>query len=154
MLYDPIRRSLVTAKPEEKVRQKFIQIMIGELGFPKGLLAVEKEVASLSPLSTVDPHRRIDILVLAPGKEGLQPLLLVECKAESIDEAALSQVLGYNRAIGAPFICLTNGILTKTFWKQKNEMVSISFLPSFSQLMRCKQKNTLFIEADKLFNFS
>ena len=109
--------------------------MIGELGFPKGLLAVEKDLASLSPSSRVDPHRRIDILAFAPGKEGLQPLLLVECKAVAIDEAALSQVLGYNRAVGAPFLCLTNGVITKTFWKEKNKMVSISFLPLFSQLI-------------------
>lgn len=135
MLYDPIRHCSVAERPEERVRQQFIQKMTTELGFPKGLLAVEKDLASLSRLSTADPRRRIDILAWVPGKEGLEPLLLVECKAEAIDEAALAQVLGYNRAIGAPFVCLTNGTTTKTFWKEKNKMVSISFLPSFSQLI-------------------
>lgn len=135
MLYDPIRHSTVAERPEEKVRQKFIRKMIDELGFPKGLLAVEKDLASLSPLSTIDPHRRIDILAFVPGKEGLQPLLLVECKAIVIDEAALSQALGYNRVVKAPFICLTNGVLIKTFWKEKGSMISIPFLPSFRQLI-------------------
>lgn len=109
--------------------------MICELGFPKGLLVVEKDLASLSSLSVADPHRRIDILAFAPGKEGLRPLLLVECKAGILDEAALSQLLGYNRVLAAPFICLTNGEMTQTFWKEKNKMVSLSFLPLFSQLV-------------------
>lgn len=123
-------------RPEEIIRSQFLEKMISQLGFPKGLIAVEKDLASLSRHPVIsDPHRRVDILSFAPTKEGLRPLLLVECKAKEIEEAALAQVLGYNRVIGAPFICLTNGILTKTFWREKKEMVSISFLPSFHQLL-------------------
>lgn len=110
--------------------------MVDALAFPKALLAIEKDLASLAQLRAVcDPHRRIDILAFAPAKEGLRPLVLVECKAKEIGEAALAQVMGYNRFIGAPFICLTNGTLTKTFWKEKTKMVSVPFLPSFQQLL-------------------
>jgi len=136
MLYDPIRSLFLRTRPEEKIRQQFIAKMVGELGFPRSLLAIEKDLASLARLApAIDPSRRIDILSFAPGKEGLKPLLLVECKALKLDESALAQILGYNHSIGAPFICLTNGTLTQTYWKEKEKMVSISFLPSFDQLI-------------------
>jgi hypothetical protein len=133
--------SSLIGRPEEKIRQRFIEKMVGELGYPRALLAVEKDLASLAFLSAaMDPNRRLDILALTPGGEGLKPLLLVECKAKEIDEAALSQVLGYNRALGAPFVCLTNGTITKTFWKEIDSehamnLVSIPFLPSYRQLL-------------------
>jgi len=136
MLYDPIRRCFLSEKPEERVRQKFIEKMIGELGFPKSLLSIEKDLGSLAHLGpATDPQRRIDILSFAPGKEGLRPLLLVECKAVNIDQSAFEQVVGYNRVIDAPFICLTNGEITKTFWLEKTKFTSVPFLPSFSQLI-------------------
>ncbi len=43
MIFDPIRRKSVADTPEERVRQALLSQMIGPLGFPKGLLAVEKK---------------------------------------------------------------------------------------------------------------
>jgi hypothetical protein len=123
-------------RPEEKIRQHFLQKMVQELGFPKGLLSVEKEIASF-------PFRRTDIVVFIPGKEGLIPLLLVECKAGKIGKSALAQALGYNHRIEAPFICLTNGLTTQTYWKEMDQMTSVSFLPSFDQLVKQYEKNLL-----------
>lgn len=112
--------------------------MIGELGYPKNLLAVEKDLASLphlvSPLNA-DPNRRIDLLCFTPGKEGLIPLLLIECKAGAIDTAAERQALGYNAAVGAPFVCLVNGEGAKTLWREKGKIGSVPFLPTYSQLI-------------------
>jgi hypothetical protein len=123
-------------RPEEKVRQEFLEKMVGELDFPRGLLSIEKEISSVTSLDVAgNTHRRVDILAFAPAQEGLKALLLVECKACPIKVSALDQVLGYNRAIGAPFICLTNGIETRTFWFEKAKMASIPFLPSFHQLL-------------------
>ena len=117
-------------KPEEIVRQGFLQKMIGELGFPKSLISVEKQ------LSSAKKDRRFDILVQVPGGDGLKALVLVECKAKEINKGAFEQALGYNRTIKAPFLCLTNGKETKTFWLEKGKMVSVPFLPSFSELYK------------------
>lgn len=102
--------------------------MLGPLGYPKGLLSVEKGISSTL-------KRRVDILCYTPHKEGLIPLLLVECKA--VDEGVLpeNQVLGYNFAIEAPFLCVIQGENAKTFWKEGKALASVPFLPSYSQLI-------------------
>lgn len=115
----------VAATPEEVVRQNFIQKMLA-LGFPKGLISVEKNLA---------PDRRIDLLCHTTVKEKIVPLLLVECKAIEINRAAEQQVFGYNAAIQAPFICLANQKEIKTLWKEMDKIASVPFLPSYAQLV-------------------
>ena len=66
-LWDPIRSLWVDPTPEERVRQKWIRLMVEDLLFPKGLLSVEKDLASLPHLSlrtAIDPERRLDLLSL------------------------------------------------------------------------------------------
>jgi hypothetical protein len=161
-----------------------IQKMVGELGYPKGLIVVEKELTtlyrnnlknrfltvsglpqdsrshsglasrqwSLSPnanpeappcqnpdssscFGISDSNRRLDILCYAPGYDGLRPLLLIECKASRLDAQTEKQAFGYNDAIGAPFIALTNGTEIKTLWREPGKIASIPFLPRFTALV-------------------
>ncbi len=137
MLYDPIRGKLVPATPEEKIRQALIRQMIGSLGYPKGLIAVEKNLNSLIPIpSDSDPNRRIDLLCFVPRDEGLKPLLLIECKvAQEESRAAESQAFGYNQRIGAPFIALAGPHGIKTLWREGGRIASVPFLPPFAQLV-------------------
>ena len=111
--------------------------MIDELGYPKGLIAVEKSIASLG---ASNPDRRIDIVCYAPDKEGLQPLLIVECKADRLQSQDKRQVLGYNDAIGAPFVALAGSSEIFTFWREKGTVASVPFLPRFDELVEtlCK----------------
>lgn len=106
--------------------------MIQELGYPKGLISVEKEVSSFS---SFDPSRRIDILCFHPAGQGLKPLLLIECKAETLSEQAEKQAFGYNEAIGAPFIALASAKAVRTMWRERGRIASVPFLPSFDQLV-------------------
>jgi hypothetical protein len=117
----------VAATPEEIVRQNLIQQMIRELGFPKGLISVEK---GLPPFK-----RRFDLVCYANRTKGLIPLLLAECKAGSIDEAALQQALGYNDSVGAYFICLAGAKEIRTLWRERGEVKSVPFLPTYAQLV-------------------
>lgn len=103
--------------------------MITDLGYPKGLIAVEKEIVSL--------NRRMDILCYRPANGGLAPLLLIECKAEKITIDAERQALGYNDACGAPFIALAGSDEIKTFWREKDKVASVPFLPPFNELVKC-----------------
>lgn len=125
-LYDPIRCLHVDATPEEIVRQKWISVMLNDLGFPKGLLSVEKVIPELK--------RRTDIVCYTPGKEGLIPLIVIECKAQDEGNLTDKQVLGYNFTIQAPFLCVIHGEQAKTFWKEGDLLASVSFLPSYHQL--------------------
>lgn len=110
-LFDPIRGRLVERTPEEVVRQRLIQYMHCECGFPKSLIAVEKslkEMPHLGPLPQ-SKERRIDIVCFAHNihpDHAIYPLVLAECKADNISLKAVEQALGYNAQIGAPFVLL------------------------------------------------
>ena len=136
MLLDPLRRQWVADTPEERVRQALIAKMIGDLGFPQKWMAVEKDVASLPLAKTLpDPNRRLDLICYTSVKKQIVPLLIVECKAEKLDEGAASQVFGYNAMIGAPFVCLASANEIKTMWREFGEIRAVSFLPSYEQLV-------------------
>jgi hypothetical protein len=122
-----IRNRLVALTPEEKVRQRLVSQMIDELGFPKGLISVEKAIGP----------RRFDIVCYT--KE-MTPLLLIECKAEMLNEKALRQVFGYNEMIRAPFLSLAWGSEVKTIWKEKEDFASVPFLPKFQELYEISKR--------------
>ncbi len=136
-LWDPIRCRHVSATPEERVRQKWILAMTQSLAYPKGLLAVEKSIKSLSQKQVFgDPSRRVDILCYTPGNEGLTPLLIVECKAQDEGEIPEAQVEGYNFSVGAPFLCVIQGEKAKTFWREGDKIASVPFLPKYTDLIK------------------
>ena len=107
-MYDEFRKTWVAATPEEKVRQRLLQKMVGELQYPKELLVVEKELGQLPHLIAEQklPDRRADILCFAKNIHlhyALYPLLLIECKEGKIDIRAIDQVVGYNHFVKAFF---------------------------------------------------
>ena len=124
-----IRQIEVSASPEEAVRQRLIHHMIGPLGFPRGSLAVEKN------LFPFDLERRVDLVCFHTIKDLIKPLLLVECKASSLSLQAENQLFGYNRQIQAPFLCLAGGAAIKTLWQEQGGVRSVPFLPSYEQLI-------------------
>ncbi|MBU6446435.1 MAG: type I restriction enzyme HsdR N-terminal domain-containing protein [Verrucomicrobia bacterium] len=122
-----IRKRELVDTPEERVRQALLHKMVGELGFPKGLLSVERGIGG----------RRTDIVCYT--KE-MAPLLLVECKAGPLHAGALQQALGYNETVGAPFLCLAKGEEVHTYWFEGTKRVSIPFLPCFKDLYAVFQR--------------
>jgi hypothetical protein len=115
--------------PEERVRQALLRQMVGPLSFPKGLISVEKTIEATS--------RRADIVVYRQAEEGLAVLLLVECKAVAADEeGAFRQAVGYLAKVEAPFWCLAHASGVRTFWKERNAVHSVPFLPSYPQLLK------------------
>lgn len=101
--------------------------MIEQLGFPKGLISVEKRVG----------ERRYDLVCYTSE---MQPLLLVECKAAPIGERAFNQALGYNHFLKAPFICLANGTERITVWLEKGKIASVPFLPFYKELYEISRR--------------
>ncbi len=101
-IFDDIRKRWVRLSPEEWVRQNVIQWMAITGGFPKGMMAVEKEM-KLGSLK-----KKFDILLYDPAH---RPWLMVECKAMEVPltEDVLMQVLTYNIAIPVPYLVITNG---------------------------------------------
>ena len=142
LIYDEVRLCWVRATSEEQVRQQWLKRMIGQLGYPKELLVVEKELKELPHLfgKTV-PHRRVDILCY--GKDihpnhSLYPLIMIECKRGRLTNAAMDQALGYNHHVKAHLIAVVN--LEEVRWGYYNtegkRYPCCSMLPSFKELMQ------------------
>lgn len=131
-LFDPLRKEWVAATPEEIVRQTWIQRMMGELKYPKELLAVEKELSSLPHLrGDKVPARRIDLLCFLKNEETVVPLLLIECKEGLLSEEALHQVISYNFYVKAPYVALVNQSQVRFRYQQ----VELARLPPYAELM-------------------
>ena len=104
LIWDGLRRKHVVLTPEEWVRQHVVHYLAGHLGYPRGLLALERG------LRYNQRQKRTDLLALGPTG---QPLLLVECKAPrvAIDGAVVRQAATYNQTMRAPLLLLTNGLV-------------------------------------------
>lgn len=127
--------------PEEVVRQRLIQYMHGECGFPKSLIAVEKSLKEMPHLGTLplSKERRIDIVCFAHNihpKHAVYPLLLAECKAENITPKAVEQALGYNSQIGAPFVLLACPQELRLYSPFSGSLQYLSHLLPFNELVQ------------------
>ena len=109
LIWDALRRRHVVLTPEEWVRQHVVHYLAQHLGYPRGLLVLERGLRYNQRL------KRTDLLAMNPAG---RPLLLVECKAPAvkIDAAVARQAATYNQTIGAPLLLLTNG-LTHYCWR-------------------------------------
>ena len=109
LVWDGLRRKHVVLTPEEWVRQHVVHYLANHLGYPRGLLALERG------LRYNKRQKRPDLLALDTAGN---PLLLVECKAPTvtIDAAVAHQATTYNQTLRAPLLLLTNG-LTHYCWR-------------------------------------
>lgn len=102
-IFDIIRKKYVVLTPEEWVRQHVIHYLIIIKGYPKSLIAVEKQL-TINKLK-----KRFDILVF--NKKGV-PELIVECKSPSIkiSQNAFDQIARYNLKLKADYLMVSNGL--------------------------------------------
>lgn len=128
LLQCQIRCKPVAATPEEVVRQSVIHEMIHQLSFPKSLIVLEKDLSSLTDKSApAELKRRFDIVVFFKDRQegSLKPLLIVECKAVDFDEKALSQLLGYNHFLNAPFFAVVAAARSVLFLRQGKQWAPV-----------------------------
>lgn len=97
-----IRKKDVPHTPEEEVRQRLLRYMVEDMGYPAGLIAVEKSVR----FNTM--KKRADIIV--HDREGL-PWMIVECKrpSENLTKRTLAQIAMYEKELNARFLMISNG---------------------------------------------
>lgn len=114
-IYDHHRKTLISDRPEEVVRQKVIHFLVNCLQFPKDLIVVEKQLKDLNSSGRPWPqNRRIDICCYALNGGHLYSLLLIECKKDQIKPDDYHQVEGYNTFIQAKFLALVSSSKTYT----------------------------------------
>lgn len=107
-IYDETRRLWVRLTPEEWVRQSLIGYLREELGYPWGLMSVERLV------EVNGMPQRADLVV--NDRQG-RAFLLVECKASSVQLSpeVLRQAARYNAVLQARYVALTNGVHSMVF---------------------------------------
>jgi hypothetical protein len=122
-----VRQKPVAATPEERVRQGFIRHLVEERGFPLAHIAVELSLKEMPHLSLHPPQllRRADILCYTP--HGL-PLLLVECKANRLDQKAKNQLIGYNCFVKAHYIALVNADSYQVISSQGEKVTQLDYM--------------------------
>ena len=103
-IFDEFRKKYVALTPEEWVRQHVIHYLINIKGYPKSLIAVEKQLI----INTL--KKRFDILVF--NTKGL-PDLIIECKSPSINisQDTFDQIARYNLKLNATLLMVTNGLV-------------------------------------------
>ena len=102
-IFDSLRKKHLVLTPEEWVRQHWINFLINQLKFPKGLLAMEKGLLYNKLL------KRTDLVVW--NKEG-NPYLLIECKAPKVKltQKTIEQACMYHKELKTPFLLISNGL--------------------------------------------
>lgn len=125
-IYAPLKDKWLVLKPEEEVRQKYICRLVNNYGFSIDQMEQEKTVNN-SQRGT--GRARADIIVWRSKEDKLanpqkSPIIIVECKAESVTIHEEDYYQGYNYALiaGADFFVTTNLKETRIFKVIKGEM--------------------------------
>lgn len=140
--------------PEETVRNRLLQQLVENLSYPPHLILVEKSLRRFLHAagclgSIAHNKRRLDVLVISPvhrfsSKSGIwrpQPLLLIECKAQTINQKALNQALCYNQSLSAPCISVVCEQTQNTGFLHPTTQTLHFYpgIPTFSQLLAYNQ---------------
>lgn len=125
--WDPLRKKMVAATPEEKVRQWFIGVLRDTVGVPEHLMMSE------AALTFGQKKYRADILVWS---RDAQPLAVVECKRPEVEltSAVLEQAMRYNAVLGVKWLIVTNGSKTFLYKKADGVFQPQSTIPAYADL--------------------
>ena len=123
-LWQPVTNQLLADRPEERVRLRSIDYFEKRGVCPTSLIAVEKSGTLRGKLA----KGRTDLLIY---DRELKPLLLLEFKspAVSIGVESAQQIARYNMDVGAPFLCLSNGLLDYWFEMKPDDCIPLSKIP-------------------------
>ena len=123
---DPVRRRWVALTPEEEVRQRLVADLLA-LGYPAGLLAIEKGIVYEGRTWRAD---------LVAYDRSQTPVLLAECKAPKValGQDTFDQLARYNVVLGANALVLDNGIQRACCLREASGWRFVDALPVFEAL--------------------
>lgn len=119
-----VRKKWIVVTPEEMVRQFTIFKLVNYFQFPLQYISVEKSFTVHTLI------KRYDIVAY---NTHLQPILLVECKAEhvEINQHTLQQIATYNITLQVPYLMVTNGKAEFYFEVKGDKCNQIKTLPFY-----------------------
>ncbi len=101
-VWDTQRRRYVKLTPEEWVRQHFVHLLTGHLGYPSAVVGTEIQIA------VGETAKRCDAVVFS--SEG-KPLVILEFKAPQVvlNQKVFDQIVRYDTALQVPYLVVSNG---------------------------------------------
>jgi type I restriction enzyme M protein len=144
-IFCPLKNDWLISTPEEKVRQKYITILVNEYGYLLSQMAQELKVTNSQ---RGQGAARADIVVwksVQDKDEQKNAFIVVECKAENVRIHEEDYFQGFNYAswAGASFFVTTNEKETKYFNVDKNyipkELVEVVALPTSEEATNDKK---------------
>lgn len=102
-IFDITRKKYLVLTPEEWVRQNFIEFLVQEKKYPRGLISIEKG------LKLNDLQKRADAVIY---NDEAKPHVLIEFKAPSqkINQEVFEQIGRYNSIFKVPYLIISNGL--------------------------------------------
>jgi len=119
-IFSRVRQKWVTLTPEEKVRQDYLEVLLKEYGYVLEQIDEEADVTGRG-----SGHARADFVIwrtLQERKDKKPPLIVVECKSDSVTIRAADYAQGdnYARLTNAPFFATHNSRETR-FWRVRKD---------------------------------
>lgn len=112
----------VTNKPEEIVRQKYLQILHEEYGYPKENISTEVSIKSgISEVTDVvtGKPKRADIVIYKNNQKNYDDIyIIVECKQPKVDDGE-AQAKSYGNCTTASIVIWNNGENSKIWERTK-----------------------------------
>ena len=127
-IWDPLRKMMVTATPEERVRQWFIMQLRDTFGVPEHMMRSEVGFRYGKNPGRAD--------IVAYARAGA-PLLVVECKRPGValDGKVLRQAMRYNSVLDVRFLVVTNGNLTYLYRLEGGVFVPCDRIPTYEEMV-------------------
>jgi len=124
-LWQPVTGQLLADRPEERVRLRSIDYFLKRAISPASLISVEKSGTLKGKLA----KGRTDLIVY---DRALKPLLLLEFKSPAVPIGVTTseQIARYNLYVGAPYLCLSNGLLDYWYELHADEGVPLTHIPT------------------------
>lgn len=137
--FNPIQKIRAADRPEERVRLRMVEFLVREAGFSPNRITTELPVKAYRDQTAL----RADILCFDAF---LRPLLLIECKAESVrlDEKVAMQAAKYNSTVKAPYVMVTNGVRDLLFCIREDG--SVEFVDDFRAVFPASAESARTIE--------
>lgn len=138
-----VRKRLIKATPEEKIRQEVLKFLIEEKMVPIEMICVEMRLDKYEIEATND---RADIIIEMEeninNSVTLKPIVVIECKSQdtALTYKTVEQVERYANKLGVSIYGMTNGINQDWYiWNEdQQEYLQIKALPTYLEILAQK----------------
>ena len=113
-LFNPILKKRYENRPEERVRQRWVEYLFHQTKIKKSRIGFESPVKLPQERNTL----RADLIL---HSKKMKPIVLIECKSRAVKltSSTAEQAAKYNSKVKAKYVVLTNGI--EDYWFEIKE---------------------------------